>query len=96
MLADKHTNSQTDKDTPTETHTQTYGNLIETAKLESGVSVYRWSDVLTVVGVFHNLQLPHAGHIGQSRLDLCHVRYLERDDKSCRSKPVLDYTMCSY
>lgn len=54
-----------------------HSDLVELAELQRAVAVDSRSDVLAVVAVFHRFQLTHAAHVGQARLDLCHVQHLQ-------------------
>ena len=58
------------------------GNSLRDLKWSRGdwimkLLVYGWSDVVAVGRVLHLLQLFLAQHVGQSRLDLLHARYLQ-------------------
>lgn len=51
----------------------TYIDVVETAELQGVVLVNSWPNIFTASAVFDMLQLTHARHISQSRLDFCHV-----------------------
>lgn len=51
----------------------THVNLIELAKVHGVEAVDGRPDVLAVGALLHQLQLPHAGDVGQPGLDLRHV-----------------------
>lgn len=55
----------------------THGYLVKLSKLQRAVSVDGRPDVLAVVAVLHQLQLPDTAHVGQPRLDLSHVQHLQ-------------------
>lgn len=54
----------------------TYTDFIELPKIQRAVAVDGGPDVLAVVAALHHLQLPHAAHVGEPCLDLCHVWHL--------------------
>lgn len=56
---------------------EAHRDLVELSKIQSAVSVDGGPDVLAVLAVFDQLQLSNAAHVGEPRLDLCHVQNLE-------------------
>lgn len=54
----------------------THSDLVELGEVQGAVVVDGGPDVLAVLGALHQLQLPHAAHVGQPRLDLRHVEHL--------------------
>lgn len=59
----------------------THADLGELAEVQGAVAVDGRAQVLTVVAAPHRLQLPHAAHVGQARLDLRHVQHLPRHSR---------------
>ena len=55
----------------------THIDLVELPEVHGLEAVDGWAQVLTVGAGLHNLQLSHAGHVGQARLDLCHIWNLD-------------------
>lgn len=66
----------------------THADLGELAEVQGAVAVDGRAQVLAVVAVPHHLQLPHAAHVGQARLDLRHVQHLPAQPL-LRSRPLL-------
>lgn len=66
----------------------THADLGELAEVQGAVAVDGRAQVLAVVAAPHHLQLPHAAHVGQARLDLRHVQHLPAQPL-LRSRPLL-------
>lgn len=60
------------------TRGETHSDLVKLAEFQRAVAVDGWPDVLAVLAVFDQLQLPDTADVSQSGLDLCHVQHLER------------------
>lgn len=52
---------------------KTHSNLVELAKVQCAVAVDGRPDVLAVIAVFDQLQLPHTADVSEPGLDLRHV-----------------------
>lgn len=58
----------------------THVDLVKLAEVHGLEAVDGGPDVFAVGALFHHLQLPYTGHVGQSGLNLSHIRNLTQAD----------------